>query len=152
MPQSSVNAVHVGQTAALTLSEFPGRTFSGKVARMASALDPASRTMLVEVDVLNSDGALLPGSFADVQLIGSRANPPITVPATAIVFRTDGAQLAVVGSDNTVHLQKVTVGRDYGDRLEILAGVDEGATIVAVAGDAAREGAKIVPFDRENQP
>jgi RND family efflux transporter MFP subunit len=152
VPQSSVTAVHVGQAAALTLSDFPGRKFSGTVARMARALDPSNRTMLVEVDVPNVDGALIPGSYADVELIGSLANPPLVVPAAALVFRTDGAQLAVVQPDQTVHLQKVTVGRDYGDRLEILSGVDDGTTIVAVAGDIAREGAKIVPFDRERQP
>ena len=152
VPQSSVTAVHVGQAASLTLSDFPGRTFSGKVARAAGALDTSSRTMLVEVDVPNADGALFPGSYADVELIGSRANPPLVVPAAALVFRADGAQLAVVRSDRTVHLQKVAVGRDYGDRLEILSGVDEGTTVVAVAGDVAREGAKVVPFNRESQP
>jgi RND family efflux transporter MFP subunit len=152
VPQSSVSAVHVGQEAALRLADFPGRIFTGKVARTARALDPSSRTMLVEVDVPNADGSLLAGSFADVELIGSRANPPIVVPASALVFRADGAQLAVVRPDNTVHLQKVSVGRDYGDRLEILSGVDEGTTIVAVAGDTAREGAKIGPVDREAQP
>jgi RND family efflux transporter MFP subunit len=152
VPQSSVTAVHVGQAAALTLSDFPGRTFSGTVARLAGALDPSSRTMLVEVDVPNADGALIPGSYADVDLIGSLANPPLVVPAAALVFRTDGAQLAVVRPDKTVHLQKVTIGRDYGDRLEILSGVDDGTTIVAVAGDIAREGAKIVPVDRDRQP
>ena len=152
VPQSSVTAVHVGQTAALTLSDFPGRKFSGTVARMAHALDPSNRTMLVEVDVPNVDGAVIPGSYADVELIGSLANPPLVVPAAALVFRTDGAQLAVVQPDKTVHLQKVTIGRDYGDRLEILSGVDDGTTIVAVAGDIAREGAKIVPFDRDKQP
>ena len=152
VPQSSVAAVRVGQDAALRLSDFPGRTFAGKVARMARALDPSSRTMLVEVDVPNADGALFPGSFAEVELIGSRSNPPIVVPASALVYRSDGAQLAVVRPDNTVHLQKVAVGRDYGDRLEILGGVDQGNTIIAIAGDIAREGAKIVPFDRESQP
>ncbi len=119
---------------------------------MSHSLDPASRTMLVEVDVPNADGALVPGSYADVELAGSRANPPIVVPASALVFRTDGAQLAVVRPDNTIHLQKITVGRDYGDRLEVLGGVDEGATIVAVPGDATREGTRLVPLDRENQP
>lgn len=152
VPQASVSDVHPGQAARLTLMEFPGRTFSGTVARMAHALDPASRTMLVEVDVPNADGALVPGSFADVELSGARANPPIVVPASALVFRADGAQLAVVRPDNTVHLQKISVGRDYGDRLEVLNGVDEGARIIAVGGDTAREGAKITPYDPESQP
>ncbi len=152
VPQVSITAVRVGQAAVLRLSDYPGRTFSGAVTRMARALDPSSRTMLVEVDVPNANGALVPGSFADVELVGSRANPPIVVPAAALVFRADGAQLAVVRPDNTVHLQKVGVGRDYGDRLEVVSGVEEGTAVIAVAGDLAREGAKVVPFEREAQP
>ena len=148
VPQASVNAVHVGQTATLTVSQLPGRSFTGTVARTANALDAATRTMLVEVSVPNTDGMLFPGTFADVDLSGSRPNPPLVVPASAVLFRTDGAQLAVVQADQTLHLQKIAVGRDYGDRVEILQGVSEGATIVAVPGDAAREGAKIVPIDR----
>jgi RND family efflux transporter MFP subunit len=147
VPQSSANSVRVGQAATLTVSNFPGRTFRGNVTRTANALDPASRTMLVEVGVPNADGALIPGTYAEVDLSGSQGNPPLIVPAAAIIFRTDGAQIAVVGPDNTVHLQKVAVGRDYGDRVEILQGVADGAMIVAVPGDAAREGAKIVPVN-----
>ena len=145
VPQGSANSIHVGQPAALTVSNFPGRTFHGTVSRTANALDPASRTMLVEVDVPNADGALFPGTYAEVDLSAARSNPPLVVPAAAILFRTDGAQVAVVQADGTVHLQKVAVGRDYGDRVEILQGVDEGTTIVAAPGDAAREGAKIIP-------
>jgi len=149
VPQASVNAVRVGQAAALTVSHLPGRTFRGTVARTANALDPASRTMLVEVDVPNPDGALFPGTYAEVELSGSRPNPPLVVPASAILFRSDGAQVAVVPPDQIVHLQKITVGRDYGDRVEIVQGVSEGTMIVAAPGDAAREGARIVPVSRD---
>jgi RND family efflux transporter MFP subunit len=151
VPQVSVDAVHVGQAATLTVSHLPGRTFAGTVARTANALDPASRTMLVEVDVPNRDGALFPGTYAEVDLSGSRPNPPLVVPAAAILFRSDGAQVAVVQPDRTVHLQRIAVGRDYGDRVEILQGLSEGTTIVAAPGDAAREGARIVPVNREDQ-
>jgi RND family efflux transporter MFP subunit len=151
VPQGNANSVHVGQAAVLTVSNFPGRSFGGTVTRTANALDPASRTMLVEVDVSNADGALLPGMYAEVGLSGSHTNPPIVVPAAAIIFRTDGAQVAVVQTDGIVHLQKIVVGRDYGDRVEILQGVTDGATIVAVPGDAAREGAKVVAVARETQ-
>jgi RND family efflux transporter MFP subunit len=151
VPQAYVATVRVGQSAALTVSNVPGRRFTGTVARTANALDPATRTMLVEVDVPNADGTLFPGTYAEVDLSGSQASPPLVVPAAAILFRTDGAQVAVVRSDDTVHLQKITVGRDYGDRVEILQGVEEGATIVAAPGDSAREGAKIVPVGRDGQ-
>jgi RND family efflux transporter MFP subunit len=152
VPQASVNSVHVGQAATLTVSHLPGRSFRGTVARTAKALDPATRTMLVEVDVPNADGALFPGTYAEVDLRGTRSNPPLFVPAAAILFRTDGAQVAIVQPDRTVHLQKITVGRDYGDRVEILQGVSEGTTIVAAPGDTAREGATIVPVTRDSTP
>ena len=149
VPQNDVNSVHVGQAAIVHVTQYPGRSFRGAVTRAARALDPSTRTMLVEVDVPNGDGALLPGTYADVGLSGTRADPPITVPAAALVFRTDGAQVAIVRPDHTVHLQKITVGRDYGDRIEILQGVEEGTMIVAAPGDVVREGAAIVPVVRE---
>ena len=147
VPQASVNAVRIGQTAAVTVSHLPGRSLRGTVARTASSLDPASRTMLVEVDVPNTDGALLPGNLRRSRSERLAGHPPLVVPAAAIVFRTDGAQVAVVQPDQTVHLQKIAVGRDYGDRVEIVQGVAEGTMIVAAPGDVAREGAKIVPVE-----
>jgi len=147
--QADANSIHVGQTAVLTVSNFPGRLFHGTVTRMANALDPASRTMLVEVDVPNPQGTLLPGTYTEVALSGSHPNPPPVVPAAAVIFRTDGAQVAMVQPDGTVHLQKIVVGRDYGDRVEILQGLAGGATIVSAPGDAAREGAKIVPVNND---
>jgi RND family efflux transporter MFP subunit len=149
VPQATAAAVRVGQTATLTVSNFPGRTFIGRVTRTANALDPASRTMLVEVGVANPDGALLPGTYAEVDLSGSLPHPPFIVPATSIIFRADGAQVAVVQDAGTIHLQKVGVGRDHGDRVEILQGLADGATIVAVPGDAVREGARIAPVIRQ---
>jgi uncharacterized 2Fe-2S/4Fe-4S cluster protein (DUF4445 family) len=100
--------------------------------------------MLVEVAVPNADGALFPGMYAEVDLSGARSNPPLLIPALALIVRADGAQVAVVEND-VIHLQKVVIGRDYGDRVEIVQGVTEGATILAAPGDAAQEGAKIVP-------
>jgi len=143
VPQADANSVHLHQPAVLTVSNFPGRSFNGTVTRTANALDPASRTMLVEVDIPNADGSLMPGTYTEVTLSGPKSNPAIVVPATAVIFRNDGAQLAVVQDDGTLHLQKVTVGRDYGDRVEVLQGVAEGTMIVAVPGDTAREGVKI---------
>ena len=145
VPQSNANSVHLGQPALLTVSNFPGRSFRGTVARTANVLDPASRTMLVEVDVPNADSALFPGMYAEVNLGITLQNPPLVIPAQALLVRSDGAQVAMVNSDGIVHLQKVAIGRDYGDRVEILQGVDQGATILAAPGETAREGAKILP-------
>jgi RND family efflux transporter MFP subunit len=145
VPQSNASSIHAGQPAQLTLSNFPGRRFLGTVARTARALDPSSRTMLVEVGVPNADGALFPGMYAEVDLSSARLNPPLLVPAQALIIRSNGAEVAVVQPDGSVHLQKVEIGRDYGDRVEIVQGVTEGTTIVAAPGDATQEGAKIVP-------
>ena len=145
VPQDSANSVHVGQAAQVDAFKFPGRHFPGRVSRTANALDPSSRTMLVEVDVPNSDGTLFPGMYAEVDLSTPRTNPPLVVPAGALVIRTDGAQVAVVRDGGIVHLQKVAIGRDYGDRVEIVQGVDAGTVILTSPGDIAREGAKIVP-------
>jgi RND family efflux transporter MFP subunit len=145
VPQDNASAIHVGQPAQLSLSNFPGRRFHGAVARTSKALDPSSRTMLVEVDVPNSDGALFPGMYAEVDLSSTRQNVPLLVPASALIIRADGAQVGVVSTDGVVHLKKVAIGRDYGDRVEIAQGVEEGTTILSAPGDAAQEGAKIVP-------
>lgn len=145
VPQDNANSVHAGQPAQLTLSNFPGRRFPGTVARTANALDPASRTMLVEVGVPNPSGVLFPGMYAEVELGNARPNPPLVVPARALIIRSDGAQVAVVQPDGIVHLQKIAIGRDYGDRIEVVQGVEEGTTILAAPGDIAQEGAKIAP-------
>jgi RND family efflux transporter MFP subunit len=149
VPQDNTRSIHIGQPAELTFSNFPGRRFPGTVKRTANVLDPASRTMLVEVEVPNVDGALYPGLYAQVNLSSTRVNPPLLIPAPALLVQTNGAQVAVVETGGIVHLQKVTVGRDYGDRVEIVQGLTEGTTILAVPGDNAREGAKIVPVTAE---
>lgn len=145
VPQSDASSVHVGQPARLTLSNVPGRLFFGKVTRTANALDPASRTMLTEVEVPNADHALFPGMYGEISLTSARGNPPLVIPAQALVVRADGSQVAVVQPDGTVRLQKVSVGRDYGDRVEIIQGLAEGTAILANADDTARDGAKVTP-------
>jgi len=143
VPQAYADSVKPGQPAVLTVSNLPGREFQGQVARSANALDPSSRTLLVEVQVPNPAGALLPGMYAQVELRSVRADPPLLVPSDAMIVRADGAQIAVVGPDRTVHLQKIEVGRDYGDRVEVLNGLREGDTIVANPGDTVRDGLKV---------
>jgi RND family efflux transporter MFP subunit len=143
VPQTYADSIRPGQPAVLTVSNLPGRQFIGQVARSASALDPSSRTLLVEVHVPNADGVLLPGMYAQVELRSVRADPPLLVPSDAMIVRSDGAQVAVVRSDHTVHIQKIEVGRDYGDRLEVLKGLREGDTIISNPSDVAREGLKV---------
>ncbi len=145
VPQNYAGSIRPGQPAVLTVSNVPGRQFIGQVARSSNALDPSSRTLLVEVQVPNADGVLLPGMYAQVELRSVRADPPLLVPSDAMIIRAEGAQVAVVGPDRTVHIQKIEVGRDYGDRLEVVKGLREGDTIISNPGDVAREGLKVEP-------
>jgi RND family efflux transporter MFP subunit len=146
VPQANAGMVKPGQPAALHVSNLPGRTFPGVVARTANALDPGSRTMLVEVHVPNPDGALMPGMYAEVELSSARVNPPLLIPSDSLIVRADGTRVALVKSDHTVHLQKVEVGRDYGDRLEVISGLQEGDTLIPNPGDTAREGLAVEPI------
>jgi multidrug efflux pump subunit AcrA (membrane-fusion protein) len=125
------------------VAEHPGREFPGTVARTARALDPASRTLLVEIHVPNFDGALLPRMYARVDLVSGRRNPPLVIPSDALVVRGDGTSVATVSGDGTVHMRKIEIGRDYGDRLEVTSGLHEGDLVIPNPGDVAREGLKV---------
>jgi RND family efflux transporter MFP subunit len=143
VPQTHANSVRAGHTARVHVSNLPGREFRGTVARTASALDPTNRTLLTEIHVPNPEGLLLPGMYAIVDLVSPRLHAPLLVPSDALLVRADGTSVAVVRADHTVHLQKIQVGRDYGDRLEVLSGLQEGDRIIPNPGDAAREGLKV---------
>jgi RND family efflux transporter MFP subunit len=151
VPQTNASFVRVGQPARLHVSNLPGRSFTGVVARTSNSLDPASRTMLVEVHAPNSDGSLLPGMYAQVELNSARGKPPLLVPSDALISRADGTKVALLRPDHTVHLQKVEVGRDYGDRLEVTGGLQEGDTIIANPGDYGREGVEVNPVRAEEK-
>jgi RND family efflux transporter MFP subunit len=145
VPQADTGSIRPGQAAVLTVSNLPGRQFKGAVARTANALDPNSRTLLVEVRVPNAEGTLLPGMYAQVDLNTTRANPPLLIPSEALIVRADGNRVALVRPDHTVHFQQIQIGRDYGDRLEVNGGLQEGDVIIPNPGDLAREGLKIDP-------
>ena len=149
VPQSDADSVRVGQKAALEMTDLPGRKFEGFVTRTANALDPASRTLLTEVQVPNPDGALLPGMYTQVNLQMPRKNPPLLVPGDVLVIRADGPQVAVVNAAGEVHYNKIQLGRDYGDRLEVLSGLKEGEQVVVNPSDVVRDGAKVKPAGQE---
>jgi RND family efflux transporter MFP subunit len=151
VPQTNASAIRPGQGARLKVSNLPGREFSGRVARTANALDPSSRTMLVEVQVPNADGALLPGMYARVQLSEARLYAPMVVPGDALQVNADGTRVALVKPDDTVHFQLIEVGRDYGDKLEVLSGLSEGDIIIPRPGDAVREGTKVDPVAQKTK-
>ena len=140
VPESAAPSIHAGLPAHLDLTQFPGRKFLGKVVRTAEAIDPVSRTLLTEVDVPNKTGELLPGGYAqvhlDVQITGDR----LQVPVNALLFRSEGLRAVVVDADHKLHLQPLTIGRDYGVSLEVLQGLRGADWIVLNPADSLEEG------------
>ncbi len=145
VPQSSASDLHVGQTAALSTAELPDRKFRGTVTRTSNSLDPASRTLLAEIQVPNSDDKLLPGMYVEVDLNLPRKDPPLLLSSDTLVVRPTGTLVAVLDSNNTVHFQRIQVGRDFGDRIEVLSGLTEGARVVQNPNDSVQEGVRIKP-------
>lgn len=143
VPQAYASFIRVGASTTVTLQEFPGQRFSAKIARTAESIDPNTRTLLTEVDVPNRDGRLLPGSFGEVHFaVGSNVNK-VTVPVNAMLFRSEGTRLAVVGPDNKVELRAISIGKDYGTTLEVLAGVSIQDQIVINPPDSLEDGQQV---------
>ncbi|HSX82097.1 MAG TPA: efflux RND transporter periplasmic adaptor subunit [Candidatus Saccharimonadia bacterium] len=145
VPQTWVRALTPGGQARVLVPEFPGRTFLGQVVSTAGALDQASRTLLTEVQLPNDDGSLLPGMFANVKFAIARPEPPLWLPATALILGAGGMQVAVVRDDQTVHLQTVEVGHDLGQKVEIVAGLTGTESVIVNGGDGIREGLRVRP-------
>ena len=143
VPQSYAPDIKVGQTADVSVRELPGRVFQGTVARTAGAIDATSRTLLTEVHVPNPDGLLLSGSYATVRFKVQRPNPSLLVPQSALLIDASGVRVAVVNADGTLHYQPVQIGRDFGNDVEVLSGVD--TTDVLATGLAANiaEGSRV---------
>ena len=130
VPQSFSPSIHFGLKACLALSELAQRSFCGTVVRTANAIDPGTRTLLTEVDVPNPSGALLPGAYAQVHFDVKLSGQPLSLPINALLFRPEGTEAAVVGSDGRINLKKIIIGRDFGNAVEILQGIDPTDRIV----------------------
>jgi RND family efflux transporter MFP subunit len=144
VPQTYAPSIHVKLPASIQLTEYPGRTFQGVVARTADALDPATRTLRTEVDVPNKDGTLLPGAYATVHfLTTSPLSRSVSLPVNALLFRAEGPRAAVVDAKGRVHLTPVTIGRDFGNTVEILTGLQAADQIVLNPMDSLEDGAVV---------
>lgn len=151
VPQSYVPSIRIGLKGCLQLTEFPDRKFCGQVVRTADAVDPNSRTLLTEVDVPNPTGTLLQGEYAevhfDVQMSGTR----LSLPINALLFRPEGTMAAVVGADNRLTLKKLTIGRDFGNSVEVLQGVDQRDSVVINPPDSLENGQQVT-VSQNNDP
>jgi RND family efflux transporter MFP subunit len=140
VPQQYSQAAKPGILANLTLQEFPGRRFPGKLVRTAESIDLASRTLLVEVDVDNASGELLPGAYAEVHLSVPSGVPALIVPVSALIFRSEGLQVGTVQGGNHASLAKITLGRDMGSEVEVVSGLSATDLVIADPPDSLIEG------------
>jgi multidrug efflux pump subunit AcrA (membrane-fusion protein) len=147
VPQANAPGIRAGLPVDVAVNEFVGRVFNGKVTRTTNSLDPNSRTMLVEVQVPNGDGKLLPGMYAEVRFHNHRDSPPLLVPGDSLIATNAGTQIAVLedaqDGAKKIHLQPVQIGRDFGAETEITAGLEGTETVVVNPGDEVREGALV---------
>jgi RND family efflux transporter MFP subunit len=143
VPQSGAIGIHDGLEAKVTVPEMPGKVFQAHVARTAVALQAASRSMRVEVDVPNPDGVLRPGLFVNVTFSIPRQAPAIVVPDEALVFNAGGLQVATVGPEDTIRFRKVTVYRDFGTSTELRDGLQGGETLVLSPPADLADGSKV---------
>ncbi|MGD0790003.1 MAG: efflux RND transporter periplasmic adaptor subunit, partial [Terracidiphilus sp.] len=143
LPQAYSNNVKRGAKIGLTFAEHSGKTYQGTLVRTADAIDPASRTLLVEIDVDNRAGELLPGSLAQVHFKTPSAGPAFIVPAAALIFRKEGLRVGVVVNGNTAHLVPVVIGEDDGANVQIVSGLSAADQVIQDPPDSLIEGEKL---------
>ncbi len=143
VPEINAPAIHTGLVAYVELQQYPGQKFYGKVARTADSIDLNTRTLLTEVDIPNKAGLLLPGGFAQVHLAVSVTGQRMEVPVNALLFRSEGLRAVTVDENHKTHLQKLTIGRDYGTSLEVLEGLKASDWIVINPADSLDDGVQV---------
>jgi RND family efflux transporter MFP subunit len=143
VPQTYSAAMQIGLKATLEQNEYAGEKFEGKVVRTSDAIDPATRTLLTEIDVPNPNAKILPGAYAQVHFAAKVDAPRLTVPINTLLFRAEGPRAAVVDGDNKVHLQPVAIGRDYGSSVEIVSGLEPTDQIIVNPADSLEDGQQV---------
>jgi RND family efflux transporter MFP subunit len=152
VPQLYAANTTPGLNADLTFPERPGKTYPAQVVSTADALDPVSRTLQVELLVDNSSGQLFPGAYAQVHFKLPQAAGSLSVPASAVLFRSADLQVAVVGADHRVTLKSITTGRDFGTSLEVLTGLAPGDDIIANPPDSLATGTLVRVVQPQSNP
>lgn len=140
VPQIYSHETVPGIKADLTLPELPNRRFPGTVVRTADSMDPATRTLLVEVDVVNSTGLLFPNAYTEVHFAIKSNGATLIIPSTSLVFRSDGIRVPVVVNGNRAALLPVTLGRDFGNTVEVVSGLSGNSVVIADPPDSLVNG------------
>ncbi|HEY4370922.1 MAG TPA: efflux RND transporter periplasmic adaptor subunit [Burkholderiales bacterium] len=143
VPQSYAQLVKEGQEVVVSQSEMGGQAFKGKIARTAAAIDPLTRTMQVEVTLPNPAGTLLPGAYVQVRL-PLLANKGFTIPTNALLIRAEGVRVAVVDANGRVSLKNIKIGRNYGDTVEVIGGIEGNEKLVLNPPDSMADGDQVI--------
>jgi RND family efflux transporter MFP subunit len=143
VPQSSALGIKPGDSAQVSIPELPGQSFPAKVARTAGAADPSSRSLLVEVELPNHEGRILPGVYAQIRFRAATGQARWNIPANTLLMRNNGPHVVVLDLDNTLRTQKVTLGRDSGSAVEVLVGLEGRERLVVNPSDDLRDGQNV---------
>ncbi|HEX3848558.1 MAG TPA: efflux RND transporter periplasmic adaptor subunit [Steroidobacteraceae bacterium] len=149
VPQIYASQVKVGDEVTVTLAERAGREYRGKVARTARAIDTATRTMQVEIQIPNPDGELIVGSYVQATLPVKADEQALIVPTNVLLFRPEGTRVGLVGPSGKVRLVTVKLGTDFGDRVEILAGIHATDQVILNPADSLADGDTVTPVDQK---
>jgi RND family efflux transporter MFP subunit len=136
VPQTAALGIAAGQPADVLIPEIPGRVFPAKVVTTSGAMATDSRTLLTELEVDNSKNEILPGSYAQVRFLDTAPSATLTLPSNTLLFRAQGLQVGVVGSDDKVELRSVQIGRDFGQKVEVLSGVSATDRVIVNPADS----------------
>jgi RND family efflux transporter MFP subunit len=142
VPEEYSQGIKVGMTADLSLAEFPGRKFQGKLVRTAEAINMTTRTLLIEIEVDNPTGTLLTGSYAEVHLKVATQASTLLLPVNALLFRSEGLRVGVV-KDGKVVLSAVTPGRDFGNQIEVVSGLQPADQVIINPPDSLVSGQQV---------
>lgn len=143
VPEAYSQSARPGLKAALTVPEYPGRRFEGTLVRSAEAIDQATRTLLVEIDVNNPTGTLLSGAYAQVHFNLPTVSSSYILPVNSLLFRSEGLRVAAV-NNGRAELKAITIGHDFGSEVEVVAGLKGDESIIVnppdslVSGEAVR--------------
>jgi RND family efflux transporter MFP subunit len=143
VPEDYTGSIRPGVAAKLSIAGFPGKDFPAKVARYAHAVDATSRTMRTELDVPNSNGALVPGAYASASFTLRSPVAPLVLPSNTEIFQADGMQVGVVDPNGTVALRNITVGRDFGTSVEVLSGLQPSDVVITNPSDSLTAGTQV---------
>ena len=152
VPQQYSQAASPGLTADLTLQEFPGRRFKGKLVRTSNSIDLATRTLLVEVDVDNPTAELLPGAYAQVHLKVPSGPASVILPVSALIFRSEGLQAGTVDDGNRAQLKDIVVGRDFGNEVEVVSGITASDDVIVNPPDSIISGETVRVASSNEKP